>query len=151
MCNQMIICGFSGIGKSTAAQKSRLVLDFESSGWSHLHTDGEERPLNPAFPMNYINKLRELIAYDEARYYLLSCHQEVRAELQRQHIPYIIVAPKRECKNAYLKRWLKRGSAAKFIKSMSDKWDEMIDSCEKDPAPVIWLDEHEYISDLLCC
>ena len=28
----MIICGFSGIGKSTAEQKNRRILDFESSG-----------------------------------------------------------------------------------------------------------------------
>lgn len=29
-----IICGFSGVGKSTAEQKAKNVFDFESSGYS---------------------------------------------------------------------------------------------------------------------
>lgn len=48
----IIICGFSGIGKSTAAeQKNRKILDFESSGYSNIKD----------FPKNYIDKLEELI------------------------------------------------------------------------------------------
>jgi hypothetical protein len=81
--------------------------------------------------------------------YLLSCHKEVRDELKRRGVYYIIVMPTIYQKNEYLKRWLRRGSTTDFIVSMEKRWDEMIRSCEKDDAPKIYLDENEYISDVL--
>lgn len=144
-----IICGFSGIGKSTAEQKNRRILDFESSGYSNIFENGFRVSRNKDFPKNYINKLEELIKNDEADYYLLSCHQEVRDELKARGLKYIIILPYRECKNEYKKRWLKRGSDIDFITKMDKRWDEMIDSCAKDSAIKIYLDEHEYLSDML--
>ena len=32
---------------------------------------------------------------------------------------------------------------------MDKRWDEMIVFCTKDAAPKIYLDEHEYLSDML--
>lgn len=147
---KFVICGFSGIGKSTAEQKHRAIVDFESSIWSHSYENGYSIGRNPRFPINYIDKLCEMIDNDEATFYLLSCHQEVRDELQRRGIEYIIVLPTVEQKNEYLKRWLKRGSSIEFIKLMNDKWEDMIKSCEEDDAPKIYLSSGEYISDLIC-
>lgn len=146
-----IICGFSGIGKSTAEQKNRKILDFESSGYSNIFENGFVVSRNKDFPKNYIDKLEELIKNDEAYYYLLSCHQEVRDELKARGLKYIIVLPYRdkELKNEYKKRWLKRGSDIDFITKMNERWDEMIDSCVNDDAPKIYLDEGEYLSDIL--
>ena len=98
-----IICGFSGIGKSTAEQKNRRILDFESSGYSNIFENGFRVSRNKDFPKNYIDKLEELIKNDEAYYYLLSCHEEVRNELKARGLKYIIVLPYRECKNEYKK------------------------------------------------
>lgn len=144
-----IICGFSGIGKTTAEQKHRRILDMESSGYSHIWENGIEKGRNPQFPRNYIDKLEELMKNDEAYYYLLSCHEEVRNELKARGLQYIIVLPYKECKNEYIKRWLKRGSPIEFIKSMNDRWEDMINSCAEDTASKIYLDEHEYLSDML--
>lgn len=147
---EFIICGFSGIGKSTAEQKNRKILDFESSGYSNIFENGFIVSRNKDFPKNYIDKLEELIKNDEAYYYLLSCHKEVREELKTRGIDYIIVLPTIEQKNEYLKRWLKRGSPIEFIKLMNDRWEDMIKSCEEDEAPKIYLSSGEYISDLIC-
>lgn len=144
-----IICGFSGIGKTTAEQKHRQILDMESSGYSHIWENGIERGRNPQFPRNYIDKLEELIENDEAYYYLLSCHEDVRNELKARGLQYIIVLPYWECKNEYIKRWLKRGSDIDFITQMDKRWEVMINSCVKDTAPKIYLNEHEYLSDIL--
>lgn len=136
----IIICGFSGIGKSTAAeQKNRKILDFESSGYSNIKD----------FPKNYIDKLEELMKNDEAYYYLLSCHEEVRNELKARGLKYMIISPYRDYKNEYIKRWVRRGSDIDFITKMSERWDAMIDSCALDTVPKIYLDEHEYLSDIL--
>lgn len=144
-----IICGFSGIGKSTAEQKNRKILDFESSGYSNIFENGFVVSRNKDFPKNYIDKLEELIKNDEAYYYLLSCHEDVRNELKARGLKYIIVLPHMEYKNEYLKRWLKRGSDIDFITQMDKRWEVMINSCVKDTAPKIYLDEHEYLSDIL--
>ena len=145
-----IICGFSGIGKSTAEQKNRRILDFESSGYSNIFENGLRVRRNEDFPKNYIDKLEELINVDEADYYLLSCHEEVRNELKARNIDYLIVLPTIEQRNEYLKRWLRRGSSVGFIKSMNERWEYMIKSCKEDEAPKIYLSDGEYISNLIC-
>ena len=150
MSNEFIICGFSGIGKSTAEQKHRQIMDMESSGWHYLRENGFTIEKNPDFPTNYIDSLIEFIEKDEARFYLLSCHKEVREELKNRGLDYIIVLPTVEQRNEYLKRWLKRGSPIEFIKSMNDRWEDMIKSCEEDNVPKIYLSSGEYISDLIC-
>ena len=145
-----IICGFSGIGKSTAAeQKNRKILDFESSGYSNIFENGFAVSKNKNFPKNYIDKLEELIETNEADYYLLSCHEEVRNELKARGLKYMIILPYRDYKNEYIKRWVRRGSDIDFITKMSERWDAMIDSCATDTVPKIYLDEHEYLSDIL--
>lgn len=144
-----IICGFSGIGKTTAEQKNRKILDFESSGYSNIFENGFAVSRNKDFPKNYIDKLEELMKTDEAYYYLLSCHEEVRNELKARGLKYIIVLPYMKCKNEYIKRWLRRGSDIDFITKMNERWEVMINSCAKDNAPKIYLDEHEYLSDIL--
>lgn len=144
-----IICGFSGIGKTTAEQKHRQILDIESSGYSNIFENGFVVSRNKDFPKNYIDKLEELMKNDEAYYYLLSCHEDVRNELKARGLKYIIALPYMECKNEYMKRWLKRGSDIDFITIMDKRWEVMINSCVKDTAPKIYLDEHEYLSDIL--
>lgn len=146
-----IICGFSGVGKSTAEQKHKNVIDWESSCYSHHWIEGDECKWvkNPDFPQNYIDAvLKHCVEYTN-HYHLLSCHQEVRDELKRRGIDYIIVMPEITQRNEYLKRWLKRGSSMDFITSMHERWGEMYHSCNRDSAPKIYLEENEYINDIL--
>lgn len=136
----IIICGFSGIGKSSMAQAYNDFIDLESSGYK-----------TKDFPKNYIDEVEKIIQEDddEISYILLSCHAEVRAELQKRGIKYILVTPYRESKNEYLKRWLKRGDNIDFISKMDENWNDMIISCHKDNSPHIYLQENEYLSDIL--
>lgn len=143
-----IICGFSGVGKSTAEQKAKNVIDFESSAYSHDWTRliGTK---NTDFPRNYIDAVIEHMENNHNCIYLLSCHEEVRKELKDRGFEYIIVMPNDWQRNEYVKRWLKRGSSVEFIGSMYDRWNEMIKSCEDDSSPKIYLNENEYIFDVL--
>jgi hypothetical protein len=149
MKDKYIICGFSGVGKSTAEQKHNNVVDFESSAFSHFFDPQKMGEKNPEFPRNYIDALCELVDKGKESVYLLSCHEEVRNELKARGIDYIIVMPSVIQKNEYLKRWLKRGSSMEFIKTMEKNWRTMIYSCQEDKAPKIFLDENEYIDDVL--
>jgi hypothetical protein len=144
-----IICGFSGVGKSTAEQKHNNVIDFESSGYSHDWEKGVKGVVNNNFPKNYIDAVVDHMSNHHNWIYLLSCHEEVRKELKDRDFEYIIVMPTYWQRNEYMKRWLRRGSSDVFIRSMYDRWNEMIASCEKDTAPKIYLDENQYIDDVL--
>ena len=149
MNNKYVICGFSGVGKSTAEQKHNNVVDFESSGYSHFFDIKKMGQKNTAFPRNYIDALCEMMDKGKEDIYLISCHEEVREELKARGIDYIIVLPTLDQRNEYNKRWLKRGSSAEFIKMMNEKWLQMHVSCEEDKAPKIYLSEGEYIDDVL--
>ena len=149
MKDKYIICGFSGVGKSTAEQKHKNVVDFESSAFSHFFDPDKMGEKNPEFPRNYIDALCKLADNGKETTYLLSCHEEVRNELKARGIDYIIVMPTIDQENEYLKRWLKRGSSINFIKMMHSKWLSMHLSCDKDKAPKIYLKEDEYIDDVL--
>lgn len=150
MSEKFVICGFSGIGKSTAKRKNIRIVDFESSAFSHKYEDGLITTRNELFPRNYIDALCELMDKDLASHYLVSCHKEVREELKQRNLGYIIVLPTKDQKNEYMRRWLKRGSSVEFITAMCNRWDDMIKSCEEDDAPKIYLNSGEYISDLIC-
>lgn len=144
-----VICGFSGIGKSTAEQKHKDVIDFESSAYSHIFKCGCPDEKNASFPGNYIDALCDNMQNKANTVYLLSCHEEVRNELKNRGIPYIIVMPFPSLREEYIRRWLRRGSSVEFIEMMSERWDEMVDSCEKDNAPKIHLKCGEYLDDVL--
>lgn len=173
--NKIVICGFSGIGKTSAQkhcdmeiklrnsvnsyrgekhEECKRIIDLESSGWSKIYKDDEHGnnvliDKNPKFPGNYIDDLISLMESDVGDIFLLSCHQEVRDELKRRNIKYIIVLPTINQRNDYLKRWLKRGSSIDFIYSMNNRWEYMIKSCEDDNAPKIYLDKGDYLSGVL--
>ena len=150
MNKDFVICGFSGVGKSTAGETYRNVVDLESSSFSKIYENGEVVGNNPDFPSNYVDKLCSLMANhnEETHYYLLSCHEEVRKELQKRGIKYLIVLPYSNEKNEYIKRWFKRGSSIEFITNMEAKWYRMMRTCNEDEAPKLFLEPNEYISDL---
>lgn len=149
MRKAIIICGFPGVGKTTVSNNRRNILDAESSAfswkWDTEPPFGKER--NPEFPQNYIGFLKE----NEGEYdvILASSHGAVRDGLKYDGMQYIIVAPERELKNEYLKRYLKRGSDIDFIESMNENWDAFLTEIENDGAPVIWLNKNENLADVL--
>lgn len=150
MKKAIIICGFPGVGKTTVANNRSNILDAESScfSWGFDPKRPETRTRNLSFPKNYISFIEEKTSkYD---FILTSSHKVVRDGLKEHGIKYIIVAPKRDLKNEYLIRYLKRGSDIDFINLLSEKWDEFLTEIENDGAPVILLDTGEVLADVIC-
>lgn len=149
MKKAIIICGFPGVGKTTAANNRRNILDAESSAfsWTFDPESTDARKRNPAFPENYSKFLLDSV--EEYDYILASSHKAVRDELKAIGAQYIIVAPRRELKNEYLIRYLRRGSDINFIELLNEKWDDFLTDIENDGAPVIWLEAYNGLSDLL--
>lgn len=145
----MIISAFPGTGKShlyKANKSSRKIYDSDSSKFSWLES-GER---NPNFVTDYCDYIEKIQNKKGNHLQLISSHKEVRDELRRRNFKYTLIYPSRELKNEYIERYIKRGSHEAFVKLMTDKWDEMIDSCEQDEKAIqIVLKSNEYISDIM--
>jgi len=143
-----VICGFPGIGKSTAEMAGRIAVDMESTSY-HFIFDETGKHDNPRWPGNYVDVIEEMARNGAESYILVSTHREVRDELTMRGIDYVIVMPQWNLKDEYLARYLYRGSPAHFISEMSDNWERDMKSLSDDGAPVIMLTSGMYLTDIL--
>lgn len=166
MSKTIIISGFPGVGKSYLARQSKVdtqlpnCYDCESSDYQW-----KKDPLGIAGPTrieNWVEKYVDAIInlknfgtdgigifdakiYD---YILISSHWEVRQELQKRKVDYLVVYPAGGLRNKYMARYLERGSSLAFMKSMYDTWGHKIHSMAEDPMPQIILEDGQYLIDL---
>ena len=125
----MIISAFPGVGKTYLYNKyPDLISDSDSSKFSWL-ADGTRNP-------NSVNDYVDHIEKEASKklFVFVSSHKEVRDELHRRGINFLLIYPSIYAKENYIERYKKRGSSADFIKLIDSKWDEMIQSCENDSA-----------------
>ena len=144
--HNIVISGFSGIGKSTATKvfKDR-VIDLESSEYSK-----KDGTTSPFWPQNYVQRIHDEYYNGKNKIILISCHENVRELLHAESLPFLIVLPYDYLKNEYIIRWLARGSSMKFIQDMSNNWYKYITSCVEDPAPKIYLESSDkYLVDII--
>lgn len=107
----MIICGYAGTGKSTAAKKIAGVVDLESTPFQK---DWE----------TYARVAKHMS--DQGYIVLLSCHKELREELHRIGADYIVVYPEKNQKEIYRQRYIERGNTEEFIETQMKHWDEWV-------------------------
>lgn len=131
----LIISAFPGCGKSYCvkheADKFNGVCDFDSSSFSHLST-GE---VNPEFPTNYINDIKEKYESGEYEVIFVSSHEVVRKALEKAELPYVLVYPNLFQKKDYINRYKERGNNKKFIDLVSGNWEEWINECRLEEYP----------------
>lgn len=147
----VIVCGFPGCGKSTAAANRTDIVDAESSAFSHpFNPETGQQEENQEFPQNYVEYLKQLASrIGGYNYVLASCHKSVRDELEKQGIPFVVVIPSYDSKDEYMARYLKRGDSAKFIGNVYSHWHDWLYEIESSAQPVIHLDAGETLSDIL--
>lgn len=144
MIHTKIISGFPGIGKTTAIALHPTALDSDSSHFSWF----EPGKRHPAFPSNYMEHIKSNIG--KVPYIFVSSHDVVRAALPNHEIPYTLVYPDRSLKEEYLGRYQERGSDENFLMLMNAKWDDFIDSVERETVPrKIVLQSGQYLVDVL--
>lgn len=108
----MIVCGFAGIGKSTMAKRKAGVVDLESTPFEK---DWDR----------YITVANHLSS--QGYKVLLSCHRELREELGKRGIPYMLAIPEKDAKYEYLQRYEKRGNDKEFIDLFYKNWDSFLE------------------------
>ena len=120
----MIICGYAGTGKSTAAKKIAGVVDLESTPFQK---DWE----------TYARVAKHMS--DQGYIVLLSCHKELREELHRIGADYIVVYPEKNQKEIYRQRYIERGNTEEFIEAQMKHWNEWVG------ATLHWTDEDGWV------
>ena len=135
--NKLIIAGFPGTGKSTAAKKMpELFVDMESSDYHWIYK-GDTKYTNPEWPKNYIEAILERANRpyntDEKHLYIcISTHKEVLDELAARGIYYMAIVPK--TKDLYIQRYRDRGSSQEFIDLLDKKFESFVEDIENSSA-----------------
>lgn len=157
MIKALIICGFPGIGKTTAERVYREAIDCDSSGFHYIFDPTEvnaENPFcmekeNPNWVSEYVDHILACAKDGIYQFVLASSHKEVREELDKRFAAYICVVPDRSLKDEYLSRYVKRGDCAEFIINVSESWDEWLDEIEANAPAIVHLKAGQVLADLL--
>lgn len=136
----IVICAFSGTGKT-------LLADNESTVAKEV--DATECQNTAEGVTYYVDSAEIIIKSGVYQYVLLSCRRDIREELSRRSIPYVIVMPRKEDLNEYMQRWLRRGTPTKLLGSLQDNWQVYLTSCANDTAPKIYLERDQWLKDVL--
>ena len=155
----MIIAGFAGIGKTSLAKKYKNVIDIESSPykWDYSNmniTDIEKvkgsvgRTVNPNFPSNYINKIKESIGiYDII---LVWVHpEEILPLYEENNIDYVLCFPEMSAISIYEERFNKRGNSENYIRKVIDSYPERYKEFMENEHEKIILKGDETLEDAL--
>ena len=155
--NALIICGFPGVGKTTAERKNRDTVDLESTGF-HFKMETVQDSYgaitiidteNKNWVQEYVDKICETAARCGVNYVLVSSHKKVREELDARAVPYIVVVPESSLIDEYLGRYVKRGDSAAFIQKIYANWDKWLNEIEMNAPAIIHLKSGQVLADLL--
>ena len=117
----MIICGYAGVGKSTAAKNLPNVVDLESTpfkkNWK-LYADVAQHMNNNGYIV------------------LLSWCKEIRDELLARGQQFFVAVPSVNHKESYRQRYIERGNTQEFIDLQMDNWEKWLED--------IYNDRNEY-------
>jgi hypothetical protein len=161
------ICAFPGCGKSTIfrnAEEYGLVqgVNPEELKENFGNFMGLQDPIvfdsdssyfdKTKFPQNYIQHMKGLQDLYEGNFVaLVSSHDNVREAMKREGIKYDLVFPDRSIKDEFIQRYIDRGNSDFFVKLLTEKWDDFIDSCENDQTigRKYRLQAGQYLADVL--
>lgn len=127
----VVIAGFPGVGKTYAAEHSAQwgmkIIELDHS--QYLWTPGLCGKLqkNTNYPENLCEEvLKYLKAGQSVDVILVDSHTEIQRALRKYKIPYVLVYPKMECKEEYLRRYIRSGKPFPFVDTISGSWEELI-------------------------
>lgn len=157
----IIICGYSGMGKTTLGKKYENIAEIGQSCYRHIFLDKTAYELdrearknirtkkipNPDWPKNYIDKINELRETHD--FVLVFTDPDLMAAFRTQQIPFIIALPDRVRKTEFISNFRTRGQDETFCKIAAEKWDPMLELLSACPEEKIILRDHEYLEDAL--
>lgn len=138
----LVISAFPGTGKTYCYKQlkkddTRTVLDSDSSKFP-----------KDDFPRNYIEHIKSKI--NVVNTIFVSSHKDVRDELVKEEIKFLLIYPDRDLKEEYKQRYIERGSPDNFIQLLDKNWDNWISELEEQKnCGHLVLKKGEYIFDYM--
>ena len=139
----VIVSGFPGIGKTTAAKLHPMLFrDLESSDYhwvtlmKSLITENYIFKENPQWPGNYIEAIKNLSTSGMYKSVFVSAHELVREKMREAKIRYTLIYPEdtSKMKQLIMKRIIDRGSPDYFIRAMDENYSKYVKSMSEDPG-----------------
>lgn len=131
ICNPIVVAGYPGVGKTMFYNKS-LNKDNDESKFEVYDSDSSKHKEN--WPWGYLNHIQEKINYlsnqDRIGIIFVSTHKDIICGLINAGVRLYICYPDISLKDAYLKRYEKRGSDEKFVELMNTMWETFHESIE---------------------
>ena len=155
-----IIAGFPGIGKTYLEENDPNVLDLESSDYhwiydASLNDQNKEKrkgcsnkKLNPQWPWNYIRDILACYETGKYSYILVAAQLPIMELLSTAQVPFIVVAPNKDCKEEYRKRYQERHNPSSFISNVFSNWDCYMEEIKK-YSDVFYLQPGQHLSDVI--
>lgn len=157
----MIIAAFAGAGKTYCGKKYENVVDFDYLHFKYTYPEkvrktksfeelkGWEkgREINSLWPQNFKEQLLEKVKKYEV--VLVPANDEILGFLEEMKMTYLLCYPKKECKPIYLKRYLARGTNPKWIASMEQSFEALVEDMEAQSCSKMVLQEDETLEDKL--
>ena len=146
--NGMLVAAFPGTGKSYYCSNGDWS-QYVPEKWC---TDSDSSKFDKSnFPENYIEHIKEKMKQGYARIFI-SSHKEVREALVRNGLKFMLVYPKENLKEEYLKRYKERGSNQAFIDLIDKNWSNWLFELHRQTGCThIELESGQYLSDVIGC
>lgn len=147
VCSVFPCCGKTYLAKNQE-QYHLKVMDSDSSNFHWIY-QGYGREINPDWPNNYVNHIKEnMNNYDII---LVSSHKEIREGLAAAGVEYLTIYPDRKCKAEWVGRAVLRDLTwetypACTPEAMAGYFDIWFDSCATEKNRYV-MDNCEYLSN----
>lgn len=142
-----VVAGFPGTGKSYMFKNNThnmVLLDSDSSKFSWI----SKGIRNPDFPKNYIEHIKENLGVADIIF--VSTHDTVIKALQENGIPFTLVYPNINLKEAYIRNYKQRGNGDNFIGFIEKNWNNFITNMMSTECQQrIELKNGQYIKDVI--
>jgi hypothetical protein len=121
--NTDIILCYPGIGRTFFAQDKSTDTEFEFRGEKRVLPGVEHSSFTVDLDVLRTDDVVHMKTSGWYRYILVPIYSQVRKELNAHSVPFLLVAPKPEDKQAWIKRWMKAGATAELIAERIKGWD----------------------------
>ena len=158
-----IIAGFAGVGKSTYCRKNPNAVDLEVMPYKYINyheiaasAAGEDSKahadliLRENWQSGYYEALLDAYHNNPDKVYVIPSESRILGWLEQDQIPFLLVHPAKDMKDAYRERYLARGNSQDFLNVFIGHWDAWMYNVRQCGGVHLELtSENAYLSDLL--
>ena len=137
----IIVSAFPGLGKAYLKKNSDNLKIVDLNSVEYKYSDNiansiHYRELNPDYPNNFVEKVKELLKDEKPDVVFVPSHSDIRNALTKSNISYFVAYPSLRDRDNFISHYRKRGNSEKFCINMESNWDRFIDAIINETYPI---------------